>query len=122
MGIIRESSSPWASPIVKKRPFHPTLCRLSPNQHRIDKSLQTLGGAKYLSVLDLALGDHQVTMEESDTEKMAFVTLFSLFEYIRILPDGRCLVIADQGLAGTHLCHRDHSIPWLQWVFHESHT
>ncbi len=48
-----------------------------------------MGGAKYLSVLDLASGYHQVAMDDKDIEKTAFVTPFGLFEYTR-MPFGLC--------------------------------
>ena len=102
VGIIRESSSPWASPIVvvRKKDNSIRLCvdyrqlnsvtvKSSFPLPRIDESLQTLGGAKYLSVLDLASGYHQVAMDENDIEKTAFVTPFGLFEYTR-MPFGLC--------------------------------
>ena len=102
VGIIRESSSPWASPIVvvRKKDNYIRLCvdcrqlnavtiKSSFPLPRIDESLQTLGGAKYLSVLDLVSGYHQVAMDENDIEKTAFVTPFGLFEYTR-MPFGLC--------------------------------
>ena len=101
-GIIRESVSPWASPIVvvRKKDQSIRLCvdyrrlnsvtaKNSFPLPRIDESLQALGGAKYFSVLDLTSGYYQVAMEEKDQEKTAFVTPFGLWEYTR-MPFGLC--------------------------------
>ena len=101
-GIIRESNSPWASPIVvvKKRDQSIRLCvdyrrlnavttKSSFPLPRIDESLQALGDSKYFSVLDLTSGFYQVAMAEKDMEKTAFVTPFGLWEYTR-LPFGLC--------------------------------
>ena len=101
-GVIRESTSPWASPIVvvRKRDQSIRLCvdyrRLNTVTHknsfplpRIDESLQALGKAKYFSVLDLTSGFYQVAMAEDDMQKTAFITPFGLWEYTR-MPFGLC--------------------------------
>ena len=101
-GIIRESSSPWASPIVvvRKKDHSIRLCvdyrRLNSLTTknafplpRINESLQALGNAKYFSTMDLTSGFYQVAMEESDIQKTAFTTPFGLWEYTR-MPFGLC--------------------------------
>jgi hypothetical protein len=40
---------------------------------RIDETLDALGGAKFLSVVDAARGYFQVPLKKSDREKTAFV-------------------------------------------------
>ncbi|KAL8580634.1 hypothetical protein ACOMHN_043450 [Nucella lapillus] len=95
--IIQQSSSPYASPvvIVRKKDGSIRLCvdyrRLNSKTipdayplHRIDDSLDALGGAKMFSTLDLASGYHQVAMSPEDRQKTAFITPFGLFEYLRM--------------------------------------
>ena len=102
-GIIRESSSPYASPIVlvRKKDGKLRLCvdyrLLNAKTHkdayplpRIDEALDVLKGAKYFCSLDLAHGFNQIPMEESDIEKTAFRTgTGGLYEYTR-MPFGLC--------------------------------
>ena len=101
-GIIRESSSPWASPIVvvRKKDQSIRLCvdyrqlnsatvKSAFPLPRINESLQALGNAKYFSVMDLTSGFYQVAMEEKDIPKTAFTTPFGLWEYTR-MPFGLC--------------------------------
>ncbi|KAK3741779.1 hypothetical protein QZH41_001547 [Actinostola sp. cb2023] len=102
-GIIRESSSPYASPIVlvRKKDGKLRLCvdyrLLNAKTHkdayplpRIDEALDVLKGAKYFCSLDLAHGFNQLPMRESDIEKTAFRTgTGGLYEYTR-MPFGLC--------------------------------
>ena len=101
-GIIKESSSPYASPVVvvKKKDGSLRLCvdyrRLNEKTKkdayplpRIEESLDALRGSKYFSTLDLASGYHQVAMDDKHQEKTAFITPFGLFEYTR-MPFGLC--------------------------------
>ena len=96
-GIVRESGSPWASPVVvvQKKDSSIRLCvdyrRLNQLTHRdsfplprIEESLQALGGAKFFSVLDLTSGYYQVAVHPNDVEKTAFAVLFGLYEYTRL--------------------------------------
>lgn len=101
-GIIRESSSAYASPIVlvRKSDGSLRLCvdyrKLNAKTRRdafplprIDESFDALRGAKFFSTIDLASGYHQVAMHERDRAKTAFTTPFGLFEYVR-MPFGVC--------------------------------
>ena len=102
-GIIRESSSPYASPIVlvRKKDGNLRLCvdyhLLNAKTHkdayplpRIEEALDVLKGAKYFCSLDLAHGFNQIPMKESDIEKTAFRTgTGGLYEYLR-MPFGLC--------------------------------
>ena len=97
-GIIRESSSPSASPIVlvKKKDGKLRLCvdycLLIAKTHkdayplpRIDEALGVLKGAEYFCSLDLAHGFNQIPMRESDIEKTVFRTgTGGLYEYTRM--------------------------------------
>ncbi len=97
-GIIRESCSPWASPIVmtpKKAPGEWRFCvdyrvlnDLSSSDAypipRIDDALSSLYGCKFFSTLDLFAGYHQILVKPSDQMKTAFICEFGLYEYIRL--------------------------------------
>lgn len=101
-GVIRESSSSYASPVVLVRKSDGSL-RLCVDYRklnsrirrdafplpRIDESLDALGAAKIFSSIDLASGYHQVAVHENDRHKTAFITPFGLFEYER-MPFGLC--------------------------------
>lgn len=100
--VIRESSSPYASPIVlvRKKDGSIRLCvdyrQLNIKTRkdafplpRIEESLDALTGARWFSTLDLASGYNQVPVAESDRHKTAFCTPFGLFEWNR-MPFGLC--------------------------------
>lgn len=100
--VIRESSSPFASPIVlvRKKDGSLRLCvdywALNSKTRkdafplpRIDESLDALSGARWFSTLDLAAGYNQVPVTEKDKMKTAFCTPFGLFEWNR-MPFGLC--------------------------------
>ena len=101
-GIIRHSTSPYASPIVvvQKKTGEIRLCvdyrelnartrRDAYPLPRIDETLDALSGARWFSTLDLASGYNQVPMAARDKEKTAFCTPFGLFEFNR-MPFGLC--------------------------------
>lgn len=101
-GVICESSSAYASPVVlvRKADGSLRLCvdyrRLNSKTKRdafplprIDESLDALGGAQIFSTIDLASGYHQVAVHEKDRPKTAFITPFGLYEYQR-MPFGLC--------------------------------
>ncbi|KAL6467781.1 hypothetical protein MHYP_G00234580 [Metynnis hypsauchen] len=96
--VIRESSSPYSSPIVlvTKKDGSLRLCvdyrqlnsktrRDSYPLPRIEESLDALSGARWFSTLDLASGYNQVPVAEKDKFKTAFCTPFGLFEFNRML-------------------------------------
>ena len=100
--VIRESSSPYASPIVLVKKKDGSLrmrvdYRLLNGETRkdafplprIDESLDVLTGARWFSTLDLASGYNQVPVAEADRSKTAFCTPFGLFEWNR-MPFGLC--------------------------------
>lgn len=96
--VIRESSSPYATPIVlvKKKDGSLRMCidyRLLNSKMRkdtfplprIEESLDALAGAHWFSTLDLTSGYNQVPISEADKPKTAFCTLFGLFEWNRMM-------------------------------------
>ena len=101
-GVIRPSTSPYASPIVlvQKKSGELRMCvdyrQLNAKTRRdayplprIEETLDALGGAKYFSTLDLASGYNHVPVAEGDRAKTAFCTPFGLYEYNR-MPFGLC--------------------------------
>lgn len=100
--VFRESSSPYASPIVLVRKKDGTLrmCvdyrQLNSKTRkdvfplpRIEESLDALTGARWFSTMDLASGYNQVPVTEKDRPKTAFCTPFGLFEW-NYMPFGLC--------------------------------
>ena len=99
-GIIRESNSPWSSPvvIVPKKDGSRRFCvdyrklneiteKDSYPLPRIDELLDNLGNAKWFSSIDLASGYWQVEMDKRDRSKTAFICREGLFEF-NIMPFG----------------------------------
>lgn len=99
-GVIRESESPYSSPIVvvRKRNGDIRLCidyrKLNlqtvkdayplPN---LEESFTVLTGSKWFTVLDLKSGYYQIEMAEEDKPKTAFVTPLGFWEWNR-MPQG----------------------------------
>ena len=92
MGIIRTSTSEWASPIVIV-PKKDGLCvdywnlnrlfRLDAYpMPRVDEMIDRIGQGKYISTLDLNKGYWEVPVEETSQSKTAFATPFGLYEFI----------------------------------------
>ena len=96
-GIICESNSPYASPmvVVHKKNGDMRLCidyrRLNSKTRRdafplprITESLEALGSSKVFSTLDLATAYAQVEVAAEDRPKTAFATPAGLYEYKRM--------------------------------------
>ena len=96
-GIIRKSSSSWASSpvLVRKKDNSVRYCldyrdlNAKTVKDRwplpsISDCLDTLQGNAWFSTLDLAAGYWQFLIEEEDIPKTAFLTKFGLFEHIRM--------------------------------------
>ncbi|CAF1512760.1 unnamed protein product [Didymodactylos carnosus] len=98
--VIRPSSSPWSSPVVliKKKDGSPRFCmnyrRLNLITERdvyplprIDDIIDKLAGSQYFTTLDLKAGYWQISIDEHDKKKTAFVTTDGLYEF-NVLPFG----------------------------------
>lgn len=96
-GIIKESKSPYASPIVivRKKNGEIRMCidyrtlnsRTIPDQYttpRIDEALDCLSGSQWFSVLDLRSGYYQIAMSEEDKEKTAFICPLGFYQFERM--------------------------------------
>ncbi len=99
-GVITESRSPYASPIVvaRKKTGRIRMCvdfrtlnrRTVPDQYtvpRVEDALACLHGSKWFSVLDLRSGYYQVPMSEADKEKTAFICPVGFYQFER-MPQG----------------------------------
>ncbi|XP_056870192.1 uncharacterized protein LOC130514555 [Takifugu flavidus] len=99
-GIITESRSPYASPIVvvRKKTGAIRMCidyrllnsRTVPDQYTtpcIEDALNALTGSQWFSVLDLRSGYYQIAMSEEDKEKTAFICPLGFYQFDR-MPQG----------------------------------
>uniref|UniRef100_A0A1B8Y8L1 Gypsy retrotransposon integrase-like protein 1 n=1 Tax=Xenopus tropicalis TaxID=8364 RepID=A0A1B8Y8L1_XENTR len=101
-GIIADSRSPYASPIVivRKKDGSIRLCvdyrtlnrRTVPDQYtlpQIEETLEALNGSKWFTVMDLRSGYYQVPMASEDQEKTAFICPLGFYQFTR-MPQGIC--------------------------------
>lgn len=99
-GIIKPSSSPYASPIllVRKKDGSWRFCvdyrhlnaQTVKNKHPmpgVEELLDELKGAKWLTKLDLRAGYHQICVETADTYKTTFKNHSGLYEFL-VMPFG----------------------------------
>jgi len=144
-GVIRPSRSPFASAVVLVANGHkgsekPRFCIDYRNLNAMtirdtypippcDLILNSLQGMQYFSTIDLQKGYYQITLDEEDIPKTAFVSYDGLFEFTR-LPFGLCNAPAifqrtmDNCLAGLKyvycLCYLDDVIIFSRTI--EEHS
>ena len=97
MGVVVESTSPWASPIVPviKDDGSMRLCidyrKLNGVSQgdpyymaTLEEILERVGSSSCISKLDLSRGFHQIEVEEESRQKTAFITPFGKYEFLRM--------------------------------------
>eukprot|EP00731_Ephydatia_muelleri_P026491 Em0018g591a len=129
--IIQPSNSPWSSPIilVRKRDGSTRFCidyrkvnsvtrKDAYPLPRVDDILDTLGGSKWFSTLDLKSGYWQVGVDSSSREKTAFTTSEGLYEF-KVMPFGLCNAPATfQRLMNRVLC----DVNWIECLVYIDDT
>lgn len=96
-GLIRESESPWASPIViaKKsdgsirlcvdyRKLNSVTCKNAYPIPRTEDILRRIQRAKYITRIDLAAAYHQIAMDPKSIPLTAFCTPDGFYEWLRM--------------------------------------
>ena len=120
-GVICESKSPWASPVVmrdKKDDTKRFCCNYQALNEitkkdryplpRVDDCLDELAGSYYYTCLDMATGFWQIKVRERDREKTAFISPSGLFEF-QVMPFGLC------NAPSTFQRAMDHVLAGLKW-------
>ncbi|KAH9151360.1 hypothetical protein AeRB84_006009, partial [Aphanomyces euteiches] len=102
LGLIRLSTSPWASPVlmirkpdgsirfcIDYRKLNDVTIKDRYPMPRVDDLLDVVGKSKYFSTMDVASSYWNVRMEEESIPKTAFVCKFGLYEWL-VMPFGLC--------------------------------
>ena len=121
-GVIRESVSPWASPIclVSKKDGGVRLCvdyrkvnnLVKPDGFplpRVQDCLDAVAESKWFSTFDLTSGYYQIPLKSQDIPKSAFVCKYGHYEMTR-MPFGL------NNAAGTFQRTMELALQGLQWV------
>ena len=102
-GVIEESNSPWASPLVpaKKKSTDPNAIRWAVDYRSInsmtvsdawpipsiEENLEKLQGAKFFSAIDASAAYHTVRVQKKSRPYLAFLTPWGTYQY-RKMPFG----------------------------------
>jgi len=102
LGLIRPSTSPWASPVlmirkpdggirfcIDYRKLNAVTVKDCYPMPLIDDILDVLGNAKIFSTMYIASGYWNVPMDPGSVEKTAFTSKFGLYEWL-VMPFGLC--------------------------------
>ena len=101
MGLIEQSTAPWAAPMFAIPQKTPGSVRLVVNYRRlnavtvpdlyylpgIEGTLERMARAQLISTFDLARGFYRVPLEETDRGKPTFLTPFGKFRF-KVMPFG----------------------------------
>ncbi|GMF25486.1 unnamed protein product [Phytophthora fragariaefolia] len=102
LGLIRPSTSPWASPVlmirkpgggirfcIDYRKLNAVTVKDCYPMPLIDDILDVLNGAKLFSAMDIASGYWNVPMHEDSFSKTTFTCKYGLYEWL-VMPFGLC--------------------------------
>ena len=97
MGVVEESTSPWASPIVPVpkpddsiwlcvdyRKLNSVTVADSYYMVTLEEILERVGSSTCISKLDLCKGFYQIEVDEESVQKTAFITPFGKFQFKRM--------------------------------------
>ncbi|PIK34749.1 hypothetical protein BSL78_28428 [Apostichopus japonicus] len=87
--IVKHRINTGDNPPIKQRQEESQFTNKQLRTKRIEDSLDSLGGSRWFSTLDLASGYWQVEVKEEDRAKTAFVTRKGLYEFT-VMPFGLC--------------------------------
>ena len=102
MGLVKESTSPWASPVVlvqttdgrhrfamDYRKVNATLVKETLRPPEQKQVLNSLSGARWFTTIGLLAGYGQLPLAPETGEKTAFCTRYGLYQW-QVLPFGMC--------------------------------
>ena len=123
MGIIRPSTNPWAaSVVIVPKPdgtirlcvdYRKINCVTNMNAYPIpsmERMIEKIASAKYISTIDLTKGYWQIPLETSTIEKSALITTKGLYEFlvipfgIKTAPASFQRMMSEKGLTGIRFC------------------
>jgi transposase InsO family protein len=135
LGVIEESQSPWASPVLLVSKKDGTLRFVTDFRRlnsvtksdvfplpRIDVIMDKLGGCSYFTSIDLRNAFWQIPMRESDREKTAFICGNRLWQYRRMAFGLKNSPATFQRCISKAIGENEYSIAYLDDVIIFSHT